>query len=75
MGRYFWGLLSEEFKEAKARHGRNTFWSFAQFLKDCLINRELDFIIDLWQHFNQNAKILFENFHENNLNMLVSNVF
>jgi len=54
LGRYFWGLLSEEFKEeAKATHGRNTFWSFAQFMKHRLINRALDYIIDLWhkQHF------------------------
>jgi len=75
MGRFFWGLLTDEFKEeAKEKHGRNAFWSFYKFLKECLINRDLEFIIDLWVHFNQNAKNLFENFYDNNLNMLVSNV-
>jgi len=75
MGRFFWGLLTEEFKEeAKEKHGRTAFWSFAQFLKHCLINRELDFIIDLWPKFDQNGKNLFENFYDNNLKMLVSNV-
>jgi len=64
MSRFFWGQLTDEFKEeAKEKHGRHAFWSFSKFLMECLIDRDLKFIIDLWVHFNQNAKNLFENFY------------
>jgi len=34
LGRFYWSIMSNEFKEiAIQEHGRQTFWSFAQFIK------------------------------------------
>jgi len=73
--KFFWPLLSEDFKTgARGEHGRQAFWGFAQFLKDCLINNHLDYINDLWPHVDANGKHLFEHFYENALNSLVGQV-
>lgn len=75
IGNTFWKLLNNQFKEdAKAEQGRNAFWSFARYLKQCLVNNELDVLNDLWSKFDQNGKNLFENMYDNCLNELVSDV-
>jgi hypothetical protein len=75
IGKFFWPLLSQKFKqELKIVHGRNAFWDFAQYLKQCFINGEMGPIYDLWLDFDQNGKNLYETFYENSLNKLVHDV-
>ena len=75
IGRFFWSLLCEEYKDVlKEEKGRQAFWYFAQNVKYFLVNRELGTIYDLWNHFDQNGKNLFETFYDNCLNKLVCEV-
>jgi hypothetical protein len=75
IGKFFWALMNEQYKQEKREEqGRNSFWTFAQSLKQCLIGRDLEPVISLWADFDQNGKNLFENFYENCLNSLVSDL-
>lgn len=72
IGKFFWSLLKEEFKEEKREeHGRNAFWIVALLIKQCLISNDIDSIADLWNDFDQNGKNKFENLYENCLKRIV----
>jgi hypothetical protein len=75
IGRFYWPIMNEEYKShLKEEHGRQAFWQFSQTLKYCFINNQYEVITELWQYFDQNGKNLVENFYENSLNKLASDV-
>jgi hypothetical protein len=75
IGRFFWPFMTNEYKaDLKAEQGRQAFWFFAQSIKFCLVNNQLEIILELWTHFDQNGKNLFENLYENCLNNLICEV-
>lgn len=75
IGTCFWGLMSDEFKQnRKQDEKRNAFWNFALFIKDCILNREIDEMFQLWTFFDTNGKNMFENLYENCISHHVNRV-
>lgn len=75
MGSYFWGLMSEDFKQiSKNEKRRKAFWNFAQTLKLCITTQNSEALFDLWENFDTNGKNMWENFYENCLNYYVDTI-
>lgn len=71
----FWEMMDVKFKENRRKsENRKAFWSFAQYIKNCILNRDLDLICDLWLDFNTAGKNFWENFYENSLNDYVTDI-
>jgi len=67
--------MNEDFKDgARNEHGRQAFWNFGQFLKNCLVKKQLEPVFELWAAFDQNGRNLFINFKDNCLIQLIRQV-
>jgi len=76
LGKFFWRLLSDDFKSsARDEYGKNSFWSFSLYLKSRFISNQLEFVKNLWNHFDRNGRNLYVNLYSNTLENLVSAVF
>lgn len=75
IGDCFWSLMDKDFKDLKREtEKRKAFWTFALYLKKCLINRDVEAIFDLWGSFDINGRNMWESMYENCIQNHVDNV-
>ena len=75
IGRYFWAMVTEEFKQQqRTEYGKEAFWQFALLVKACLVNKDLESIYSLYLTFDQNALNYFENIYTNCVKNMVDSI-